>query len=205
MPPDLPPPVLPQFKLARIIGVLASVLFIFLVENIWLDPWLRGKSHRIPSLVPAPVSVSWYLAFAILGTMLTTLVMLQTLLIRDRALPAWTRVWTMFTVSLVLILGAQWFKVTNGQAALRHLQSAAKKHYVTLNWKASTSPVAGYNVYRSSIPGGAYLKINSSLVRELTYTDNDVQSGKTYFYVTRAVDPQGHESINSNETTVVIP
>jgi hypothetical protein len=54
-------------------------------------------------------------------------------------------------------------------------------------------------------PGGNYLKINSSLVRGLTYTDSTVVNGGTYYYVTRAVDDRGYESVNSNETSAVIP
>src|SRR5579859_2756738 len=79
------------------------------------------------------------------------------------------------------------------------------EHSATLTWKASTSKVAGYNVYRSTESGKNYQKINSSLVRGLTYRDNKVVSGVTYYYVTRAVDAQGHESVNSNETSVSIP
>ena len=84
-------------------------------------------------------------------------------------------------------------------------QASGKTHTATLTWKASSSHVAGYNVYRSEVSGLKYQKINSSLVLGLTYADNTVQSGVTYYYVTRAVDDQGHESANSNETSVSIP
>ena len=89
--------------------------------------------------------------------------------------------------------------------AVLQQQSSGKTHSATLTWKASTSKVAGYNVYRSTESGKNYQKINSSLVRGLTYRDNKVVSGVTYYYVTRAVDAQGHESVNSNETSVSIP
>jgi hypothetical protein len=85
------------------------------------------------------------------------------------------------------------------------LQASGEKHKVTLTWKGSTSHVAGYNVYRSMTPGGNYTRINTSLVQGLTYTDNTVESGKTYYYATRAVDARGHESVNSNETSAIIP
>ena len=85
------------------------------------------------------------------------------------------------------------------------LQASAEKHTVTLTWKGSTSRVAGYNVYRSMIPGRNYVRINTSLVQELTYKDNTVESGKTYYYATRAVDARGYESVNSNETSAAIP
>jgi len=79
------------------------------------------------------------------------------------------------------------------------------QHSATLTWNASTSTVAGYSVYRSTVSGSGYTKINSSLVTTLTYTDSTVQSGTTYFYVTTAVDSSGNESVNSNEVMASIP
>jgi fibronectin type 3 domain-containing protein len=79
------------------------------------------------------------------------------------------------------------------------------QHSVALTWNASTSTVAGYNVYRSTVSGGPYTKINSTLVTTLTYTDSTVQSGTTYYYVTTAVDTNGNESVDSNETSAPIP
>ncbi|HTQ58885.1 MAG TPA: choice-of-anchor D domain-containing protein [Candidatus Solibacter sp.] len=82
---------------------------------------------------------------------------------------------------------------------------APVQHSVALNWDASTSTVSGYNVYRSSVSGSGYMKINSSLVISLTYTDATVQSGTTYYYVTTAVDSSGNESMYSNQATATIP
>ncbi len=79
------------------------------------------------------------------------------------------------------------------------------QHSVALTWNASTSTVSGYNVYRSTVSGSGYTKINSSLVAVLTYSDSTVQSGTTYFYVTTAVDSSGNESVHSNEVSAVIP
>jgi fibronectin type 3 domain-containing protein len=42
-------------------------------------------------------------------------------------------------------------------------------------------------------------------VQELSYKDQDVPGGTTYYYVTRAVDADGRESLNSSEITVVVP
>jgi hypothetical protein len=78
-------------------------------------------------------------------------------------------------------------------------------HSVALTWNASTSTVAGYNVYRSTVSGGPYAKINSSLVAALNYTDSTVQSGTTYYYVTTAVDSGGNESVFSNQVSAPIP
>jgi len=82
---------------------------------------------------------------------------------------------------------------------------APVQHSVALTWSASTSTVSGYNVYRSTVSGGPYTKINPALVSVLNYTDSTVQSGTTYFYVTTAVDSSGNESAFSNEVTAPIP
>lgn len=78
-------------------------------------------------------------------------------------------------------------------------------HSVMLGWTPSTSTVAGYNVYRSIVSGTAYTKISSEVVVAAAYQDPNVQSGTTYFYVTRAEDSSGNESANSNEASAFIP
>jgi hypothetical protein len=82
---------------------------------------------------------------------------------------------------------------------------APVQHSVALTWNASTSTVSGYNVYRTTVSGTSYVKINSSLVAVLTYTDSTVQSGTTYYYVTTAIDSSGNESVYSNEVSAPIP
>jgi fibronectin type 3 domain-containing protein len=65
--------------------------------------------------------------------------------------------------------------------------------------------VSGYNVYRSTVSGQSYVKVNTSLVTGVNYTDSTVKSGTTYFYVTTAVDSSGNESVHSNEVQAVVP
>src|SRR6266404_5914933 len=79
------------------------------------------------------------------------------------------------------------------------------QHSVTLTWNASTSAVSGYNLYRSTVSGSNYTKINSSLVIGLSYSDATVQNSTTYYYVTTAVDSSGVESSYSNQVTAPIP
>jgi fibronectin type 3 domain-containing protein len=79
------------------------------------------------------------------------------------------------------------------------------QHSVALTCDASTSTVTGYNVYRSTVSGRSYTKINSSLVAAVNYTDSMVQNGTTYYYVTTAVDSNGNESLYSNEASAVVP
>jgi len=78
-------------------------------------------------------------------------------------------------------------------------------HAVALNWGASSSSVAGYNVYRSSVSGSSYAKVNSSLVGGVSFTDSNVQAGQTYYYVATAVDAGGTESVFSNEVSAIVP
>jgi Cep192 domain 4 len=79
------------------------------------------------------------------------------------------------------------------------------QHSVDVNWAASTSTVAGYNVYRGTASGGPYSKINSTLITGLTYTDSTVSSGATYYYVVTAVAADGTESSFSSQVQAVIP
>ncbi len=81
----------------------------------------------------------------------------------------------------------------------------AVAHSVTLSWTASTSTVVGYNVYRSTTSGGPYSLITTSPIGGITFTDNGVQSGVTYFYVVTAVDSNGNESAFSNEASATVP
>src|SRR5271165_120603 len=78
-------------KMKWIAWGLASLLFFFTVENIWVDPWLRSKHHRMPSLVPEALSGTWFLAFAVGGIALILLFLTEILLIRDRAGSLWTK------------------------------------------------------------------------------------------------------------------
>jgi fibronectin type 3 domain-containing protein len=105
----------------------------------------------------------------------------------------------------VLLSSTQSLLAINAQPAPSGLPTDSKPHTVTLTWKASLSHVSGYNVYRKSKSETDHRKINSSLVQGLKYVDNSVESGATYHYVVRAVDAEGHESVNSQEFTVVIP
>jgi hypothetical protein len=81
----------------------------------------------------------------------------------------------------------------------------APQHSVALSWNASTSTVAGYNVYRGAVSGGPYTKINAALDALTSYTDTNVLGGQTYYYVVTAVDGSGSESTYSNQVQAVIP
>jgi hypothetical protein len=96
-------------------------------------------------------------------------------------------------------------RVTN--AVLSGMCRTGNPHGVTLNWTASISPnVTGYNVYRGLVSGGPYTRVNPSLISGVTYTDDSVQAGLTYYYVATAVDSANNESAYSDPpATGVIP
>jgi hypothetical protein len=76
---------------------------------------------------------------------------------------------------------------------------------VSLTWDASTSTVTGYNVYRGTVSGGPYTRLNSSLDAGTTFVDGAVAASQTYYYVTTAVNSSGQESTYSNQVQVIIP
>jgi len=82
---------------------------------------------------------------------------------------------------------------------------SALQHSVTLSWSASTSMVSGYNLYRSTVSGTGYMRLNEALIFDLSYVDKSVEAGTTYFYVASAVDASGTESLSSNEVSANIP
>ena len=82
---------------------------------------------------------------------------------------------------------------------------AVTSKVVDLLWDPSISVVDGYNVYRSTVSGGPYTKMNATLVLQSTFADDTVQAGETYFYVVVAVDADGVQSRHSNEAQASIP
>lgn len=77
---------------------------------------------------------------------------------------------------------------------------------VNLTWDPSTSKnVVGYNVFRSANSSGPYTQLNSTVDPSTSYTDSTVQAGKTYYYVTTAVNSDGTQSAYSNQSEASIP
>ncbi len=74
---------------------------------------------------------------------------------------------------------------------------------VELDWDDNTdSDLAFYNVYRSTVTGGPYTKINTAAVLSSLYTDTTVAYGDHFFYVVSAVDTSNNESVFSNEVSI---
>jgi hypothetical protein len=83
----------------------------------------------------------------------------------------------------------------------------SSQHIVGLSWFPSTSAnITGYNVYRATVSGGPYSRINSGgLVAATLYDDATVISGTTYFYVVAVVNSSGVESGFGNEAKAIVP
>ena len=75
---------------------------------------------------------------------------------------------------------------------------------VNLSWNASSSSVAGYNVYRGTAVG-SYSRINSTLDPSAAYNDGTVAAGVTYYYAATAVNSSGQESSYSAPLQVAVP
>jgi hypothetical protein len=79
---------------------------------------------------------------------------------------------------------------------------------IMISWQSvedsNGNPVAGYNVYRSSTPGGIYIKINTELITATEFLDTDPggagassaggSGGGTSYYGVTSVDDSGDES-----------
>lgn len=82
--------------------------------------------------------------------------------------------------------------------------TTTSQHSVRLNWYASNSSgVTAYNVYRTTISGGYYALLGSA--SSLTYTDNGVQPGTTYYYVVAALNGAGQQSPYSSQVRAAVP
>lgn len=82
---------------------------------------------------------------------------------------------------------------------------SSSQRRVVLQWKSSTSSVSGYNIYRSTISGGPYSRINASVNASTSFVDDSVQRGRTYFYVIKAVNSKGWQSRYSNQVKATVP
>lgn len=85
--------------------------------------------------------------------------------------------------------------------------------YIILEWIAPTTntdgsdliDLEGYNVYRSSSPGGPYTKVGTVLAFGEFFREDGLTGGFEGYYVVTAVNSQGYESDHSNEIFARIP
>jgi len=92
-------------------------------------------------------------------------------------------------------------KSANDQACtcVDDLAARAKDGKIQLVW--THTGTVSYNVYRSTISGGPYLKIANTTSTYSTYLDTGVTSGTTYYYVVREVALNTNELCQSNEVS----
>jgi hypothetical protein len=102
----------------------------------------------------------------------------------------------------ILVRPPKYWRDSASNSLLGPLSGAAAQpvsYSATVFWTANSASVSGFNVYRSSVPGGPYARLNSSLVTAPTYDDATALASQTYFYTVTAVDGTGNESAHSNE------
>ncbi|HYF29554.1 MAG TPA: PA14 domain-containing protein [Chitinophagaceae bacterium] len=76
---------------------------------------------------------------------------------------------------------------------------------VQLNWSDNPTPAfneTGFEIYRATQAGGPYTFIALTAADVLTYNDINLASGKTYYYIVRAVNNTSAAPANSNEVSV---
>ncbi len=71
---------------------------------------------------------------------------------------------------------------------------------VILSWTAPfDTSVIGFNVYRKEDAStGKFERINRQLLTATAFNDKDVNRGKSYLYITRSINADGIESVDSN-------
>jgi hypothetical protein len=85
--------------------------------------------------------------------------------------------------------------------------SGTGTHDVFLSWSASlSSGVVGYYIYRGTTSGGeSATPLNSTAINGISYVDENVTAGVTYYYEVKAVDGSGVQSTASIETQATVP
>jgi hypothetical protein len=86
----------------------------------------------------------------------------------------------------------------------------AKHHKVMLSWtpseiSATGGEIMGYYIYRCAGSSTKFFKLNHDPVNAPEYVDENVRSGRIYYYVATAVNRAGKQSRPSNLVRVVIP
>ncbi len=87
--------------------------------------------------------------------------------------------------------------------------AAAVPGRIAIFFSANTEPdIAGYFIYRSTdenLPKDRWTRLNSTPLTKTTFQDENVESGKRYYYYIRAVDTAGNLSEPSEVISEVVP
>ena len=80
---------------------------------------------------------------------------------------------------------------------------------LSIFWVANSEPdLAGYYLYRSTdpnLPKDKWTKLTPTLYTKTTFADDNVESGKTYYYYVIAVDNAGNKSEPSEVASDTVP
>jgi fibronectin type 3 domain-containing protein len=89
------------------------------------------------------------------------------------------------------------------------ISPAASPGRISLFWPANPeADVAGYTIYRSTdpnLPQGRWTKLTPTLYTRTTFTDENVEAGKTYYYYLTATDLSGNTSPPSEVVSETVP
>ncbi len=82
------------------------------------------------------------------------------------------------------------------------LWAQAANAQVSLDWHDNgEGDLAGYNIYRTTTSGSAYVQLNTAIIITSDYVDTDVVNGTLYHYIVRAVDTSMNESTDTSEVS----
>jgi Tol biopolymer transport system component len=70
-----------------------------------------------------------------------------------------------------------------------------------LQWQPGDDGAAGHTVFRATVSGGPYVRINDTPATETFFLDAGLANGTRYYYVVAAVDALGNESACSAEAS----
>ena len=191
----------------RVTWLLIFVLALFPIFMLWFLPRMHWRIRRIATLFEAGTT-GWIVVFALGSVGCVVLLVGVLLAFQNRKVTQRSRIGTAAAVFGTLLLWGYWFYASTASpvSAAPVATERPSGHLVKLTWKASTSPVAGYNIYRSTTPGGfTEPKLNAAPVTDTPYIDTTVESDQTYYYAAKAVDAQGNESAVSNVAVARIP
>jgi fibronectin type 3 domain-containing protein len=89
------------------------------------------------------------------------------------------------------------------------ISPAASPGRISLFWPANPeTDVAGYTIYRSTdpnLPKDRWTKLTPTLYPRTTFTDENVEAGKTYYYYITATDASGNVSSQSEVVSETVP
>jgi fibronectin type 3 domain-containing protein len=98
---------------------------------------------------------------------------------------------------------------TYAPSAPSHISPVASAGRISFFWPANLeADVAGYTIYRSTdpnLPKRSWIKLTPTLYTRTTFTDENVENGRTYYYYITATDTAGNESLPSEVVSETVP